>query len=95
MNKENMARILLTLSLLAVNVPAFADPRELTLDDSIHLALTNSHKIKMADAGKEESAWALEEAKGNKGFSLTYTNTNARLTEPPSYIRSLESVDPY
>ncbi|MBP2645712.1 MAG: outer rane efflux protein, partial [Firmicutes bacterium] len=93
--KRHAAAVLLTTAFASVCMPVLASPTELTLEESIRLALTNSHKVKMADASKEESAWALEEAKGNKGFSLTYTNTNARLTEPPSYIGSLDSVDPY
>jgi len=95
MNKKNIAKMLLTMSLLVVSVPALANPREISLEDSIKLALQNSHRIKMAAASKDQAQWAIEEAKGNKGFSLTYTNTNARSTEPYTFMSSMEAVSPY
>jgi len=88
-------KMLIISALLMVTQPVLANPLELTLEDSVNLALKNSHGVKMAAADKEKALWEVEESKGNKGFSLTYTNTNMRSTEPPTYVASLAAVSPY
>lgn len=57
---------------------------ELSLADSITLAITNNYDIKYAQAAKEKSYWVLQEAKKNKGVSLDYTHTDQRYNTPPS-----------
>jgi len=55
-----------------------AAPAELSLDDSIALALKNNPTIKIAEAGKEKSLWGIEQAKAGKGFTLGYTHSDIR-----------------
>lgn len=56
----------------------FAAPVELTLEDSIAMALKNNSAIKIADSGRQSAQWAIDEAKGAKSFSLDLTNSDKR-----------------
>jgi len=64
--------------LAALSTPVLAAPAELSLDDSIALALKNNPTIKIAEAGKEKSLWGIEQAKAGKGFTLGYTHSDIR-----------------
>jgi len=64
--------------LAALSTPVLAAPVELSLDDSIALALRNNPAIKIAEAGKEKSLWGIEQAKAGKGFTLGYTHSDIR-----------------
>ncbi|MDR3561356.1 MAG: TolC family protein [Negativicutes bacterium] len=64
--------------LVAANTPVLAASVELSLDDSIGLALKNNPTIKVAEADKEKSRWAIEQAEAGKGFALGYTHTDLR-----------------
>lgn len=57
---------------------ALAAPVELTLDDSIALALKNNPSIKMAVADKDSAAWKISEAKSANGFNFSFTHTDTR-----------------
>jgi len=64
--------------LAALSTPVLAAPVELSLDDSIALALRNNPAIKIAEAGKEKSLWGVEQAKAGKGFTLGYAHSDIR-----------------
>lgn len=55
-----------------------AAPIELSLEDSIILALKNNPSIKMASADKAGAIWKISEAEAAKGFSFNYTHTDTR-----------------
>lgn len=55
---------------------ALASDVELTLEESIELALNNNQSIKIAEADYEASHWALKEAQGAKNFSLDLSHTD-------------------
>jgi outer membrane protein len=59
-----------------------AVPMELSLTDSIALALKNSPSVKMAEDDKATSKWALAEAKAKFGPSLTFSHTATRSGYP-------------
>lgn len=63
---------------------AFAAPRELTLEESIALALRNNPSVKIAQAERDKSAWAVREAQAGKGPTLGFTHTESRLQSAPS-----------
>jgi len=64
---------------------AFAAPVELTLEKAIDLALKNNPTVKMAQADKEKSAWAVTEAKaGLFSPSFTYTHQATYLKTTPA-----------
>ncbi len=73
---------------IALSHSVFAAPVELTLDDSIALALKNNYDIKYAKASREKSYWAWKEAQKNKGVSVTYTHTDERYNTPPTSYSS-------
>lgn len=61
----------------------FAQSVELSVNDSIALALKNNYDIKYAQSAREKSYWAINEAKKNKGLSITVTHTDQRYNTPP------------
>ncbi|WP_371378312.1 TolC family protein [Sporomusa aerivorans] len=70
--------------LLAAAQPVFAAAVELSVEDSIALALTNNYDIKYAKSAREKSFWAMKEAKKNKGLSVNLTHTDQRYNTPPA-----------
>lgn len=62
-----MLNIIPLLLLMLLNKSALAAPIELSLDDSINLALKNNYDIKYALAAREQAYWSLKESKQNKG----------------------------
>jgi len=72
--------------ILTFSQAAFANPIELSLDDSIALALQNNHDIKYAQSSREKSYWAVEEAKKNKGVSLDYSHVSERYKTAPTVL---------
>lgn len=64
----------LTLSVSGV----WAAPVELSLNDSIALALQNNPAIKVAEADKDAASWKIKEAKTSKSPMLSFDHTSAR-----------------
>jgi outer membrane protein len=56
-----------------------ANAVDLTLDDSIQLALANNHTIKQAVTDLDGAHWALHEARRNAGPTLSWTTTAAKI----------------
>jgi outer membrane protein len=69
---------------VALSPAALAAPVEVSLDESIAMALKNSYDIRYVKSAREKSFWALKEAEKNKGVSLKYTHTDERYNSPPS-----------
>jgi TolC family type I secretion outer membrane protein len=84
---------LLLSSLLAA--PVFAAPVDLSLSDSISLALKNNPAMKIAQTNKEKSEWTLKQARSGKGISLDLSRTDMRSDAPPSGALSLAALPPY
>ncbi len=63
---------------LSLQQAVWAAPLELSVEDSIALALRNNHDLRYARSAQEKAYWALKQAKGNKGVSLDYTNLAER-----------------
>lgn len=69
----------LTSGFLVFNAAiALAAPIELSLDESIEMALNSNPAIKMADAERKSAEWGISEAKGGKGPSFTYAHVDER-----------------
>lgn len=77
---------------VALSPVALAAPMELSIDDSVALALRNNYDIKYANSSREKSYWALKEAEKNKGLSITFTHTDERYNTPPSYLNGYQYV---
>lgn len=69
---------LLTMS-LASGVALAADTVDLTLDDSIELALKNNQDIQQSLSDMETAKWALKEAEGSNGVSIALSSDNERV----------------
>ena len=82
--KRRLAAALAGGIFLAGSACALAAPVELSLDDSIALALKNNPTIKIAEAGKEKSRWGIDQAQAGAGFVLNYAHSDKRYDTPPS-----------
>ncbi len=69
---------------MTVTPPVLATAMELSVEDSIALALQNNYDFKYAKSAREKSYWALESARKNKGLSLDFTHTDQRYNTPPA-----------
>jgi len=56
-----------------------ANAVDLTLDESIQLALANNHTIKEAATDLDGAKWALHEARRNTGLTLSWSTTAAKI----------------
>lgn len=68
----------------------FADPMELSLEDSIGLALKNNYTILYDKSSREYYFSVMKEAEKNKGFTGTYTHISERYNTAPSYLTSYQ-----
>jgi len=70
--------------LVAWSFQCFAAPLELTLEESINLALKNNYDIKIAQTDRDKSLWAINQAKANKNVSLSFSHVDERYNTPPT-----------
>ncbi len=85
------------LSFSAATAAASAEVVDLTLEESIRLALDNNRTIKMAESDVEAAVWARHEARRNGGLTLSWKGSattlggrsvaDARLAEPLTGIK--------
>ncbi|HWR44991.1 MAG TPA: TolC family protein [Sporomusa sp.] len=61
---------------------AVAAPIELTLEDSIDLALKSHADIKVAESSREKAYWAVNQAKGSHGLDVSITHTDKHYSSP-------------
>jgi len=75
----------LTVGFLVLNTAVvLAAPVELSLEDSIALALMNNPAIKIANADKENANWGISAAKGARLPSVSLTHSDKRSGSPSS-----------
>lgn len=91
--KKHLAAALAGGFFLLNTATSFAAAVELTLDDSILLALKNNHTIKMADADKNVAEGKLSEAKSANKPIVSFVHTDTRLQTAPSAGATLNPVD--
>lgn len=63
---KNSAKLVAAVLVMLNASVAFAAPVELSLSDSVALALKNNPSIKMAQSDKEKSKWSVDEAKAGR-----------------------------
>ena len=82
--KRRLAAALVGGVLLTGTVTGLAAPVELSLEESIALALKNNPAIKISEADRDKARWVVREAQAAKGPSLTINHTASRLQPAPS-----------
>jgi len=86
----NNYRILSIASmLLALTQSALAAPIELSVDQSVALALKNNEAMHIAEITREKSTWAIKQAQAGKRLSVNFTHSDTRSDAPPSWIDAL------
>lgn len=79
----------LLIFIISIDKSTLATPAlQLSVNDSINMALKNNYSIQYALQAKEQSYWALKEAKKNKGPTLNLTHTSQRYNTPPAETAS-------
>jgi len=66
----------------------FADPKELSLDDCVNLALESNPTVKIAEAGKEKALWGVKQAEAGKGLQVDLVQEDERTTAPPTWVNA-------
>ncbi|MDT8903779.1 TolC family protein [Anaeroselena agilis] len=72
--------------LMLMSAVASAAPTELTLEESIALALRNNPTMKIAEADRDKYSWAVREAQAGQGPTLSYSHKDARAKAAPSTL---------
>lgn len=70
--KKHLSAVVAGSFFVLSTAAAFAAPIELTLDESIAMALNNNSAIKIAASDREKAAWSVDTAKAKKLPTLTY-----------------------
>ena len=77
--KKSLVAMVLSGLVTFGTVPVWAaDAVQLTLDESINMALTNNQSIKVALSDKEKAEWQVKEAKGNSNLKITAEHIDSR-----------------
>jgi outer membrane protein len=87
--------VLLMTVMLLFNQPVLAAVMDLSLEDSIALALQNNSNMKVAELEKDKAHWLLKQANAKKGVSIGFEHSETRTTAPPSFAPSLKPWAPY
>lgn len=70
-----------------------AAPVELSLDESVALALKNNPAVQIKAADREKAAWAVREAQAAKGPTLTFAHADTR-TSPARVVNPITGATP-
>ena len=89
--KRYMAKLVPVVMLLTMASPVFAADVELSLDDSIALAMKNNYDIKYAQSAREKAYWSLKETENNKGISIDYAHSDSKYDAASSSYSSSSS----
>lgn len=73
----------------------FAAPLELSLDESVIMALKNNPAVKIAEADKEKAAGSLTEARAGKLPSVGLTHKETRTANAPSSVVTDYTTTPF
>ena len=83
--------VLPIIAIMTLGQPGMAAAMELSLDDSIGLALKNNQAIQIAEVNKEKAAWAVKAAKAGKGVTVGFNHTSTRSDAPPSWVNAAQT----
>ncbi len=86
--KRYIAKLVPVVMLLTMASPVFAADVELSLDDSIALAMKNNYDIKYAQSAREKAYWSLKETENNKGVSIDYAHSDRKYDAAASSVSS-------
>jgi len=78
MYKRCLSVLVPAVMLLSFHSAVSAADVELTLNESISLALQNNYDIKYAKSAREKAYWSLKETENNRGISIDYAHSGRR-----------------
>lgn len=68
--------------LMLITQPAMAAVVELSLADSVALALQSNADIKIAQSAQEKARWALKQTQSGKGLTIDFAHTDTHYSSP-------------
>jgi len=71
------------LAFLSATTSVWASPIELSLDNSVAMALKNNPAMQIAEAGRGKSLWAIKQAQAGMGINLSFQHSDSRYNYPP------------
>ncbi len=94
--KKSMALMLIGGALIFTTPQVWAAPLEITLDDSIALALKNNTSLGIYDAARDVTVNQLDEAKKGYSPTMNYTFSGSRISAADSKVsaRTYQLLDP-
>lgn len=92
--KQYRASLSFLLSACLFTMGQSAQAAQLTLPESISLAIKNNPAMQIADANFEKSQWSLKEAKAHNGVSLNYNLLYGRSDQAPSWYNNTTAPYP-
>jgi outer membrane protein TolC len=88
--KKLIIRIIASFMLVGASFQTtFADPKELSLDDCVNLALESNPTVKIAEASKEKALWGVKQAEAGKGLQIDLVQEDERTNAPPTWVNAL------
>ena len=87
--KKLIIRIIASFMLVGASFQTtFADPKELSLDDCVNLALESNPTVKIAEVSKEKALWGVKQAEAGKGLQVDLVQEDERTTAPPTWVNA-------
>ncbi|MBQ1919299.1 MAG: TolC family protein, partial [Selenomonas sp.] len=80
-----------TFTALLLTMPG-AQAADLSLQDAINMALSQNTSLKITQKGEDTAKYALDEAKGNNGFSVTATDSLSTSKSKDTQRRDSNSI---
>jgi outer membrane protein len=78
--------------LFILSQPVGAASLELSIDDTVTMALRNNPVMKIAEADRIQSTWDINQAEADKGVDVSYHYVGQHSDAPPSFEPSLAPV---
>lgn len=78
---------------MLLNAVALAAPVELSLDDSVAMALKNNPSLKIAESERDKAAWAVREYQAGYGPTIGFTHNDKRAQAAPSTLEPTPSPE--
>lgn len=91
--KQCLTMAVLSIILLLPSSSVLAADIELSLEDSINLAMKNNYDIKYAMSAREKAYWSLKQAEGGKGLSIDFAHSDSRFDTAASDSAAVTSYN--
>ncbi|WP_094603921.1 Outer membrane protein TolC [Sporomusa silvacetica DSM 10669] len=91
---KQVSALLTGTLLMAVSLPGFAAPLELTLDEAVAMALKSNPSVKISESELEKANWDVSVAKAGKApsVSLSHSASRYKTAESSTYVYDYDAT---